>query len=144
MDHLRQDLAFGIRAIGRRPGFTVLAASMLALGIGANTAIFSVVNAVVLRPLSYHAPEELFFVGAHRGERLQAFSAPEFLALPEQARGFEKVATAIEVNLNLVGEGEPERSDPSVAERVREKFQLRVTCAETASHRPSRRAHTSV
>jgi putative ABC transport system permease protein len=82
---------------------------MLALGIGANTAIFSVVNAVVLRPLSYHAPEELFFVGAHRGGRLQAFSAPEFLALREEVRGFEEVATAIEVNLNLVGEGEPER-----------------------------------
>ncbi len=81
---------------------------MLALGIGANTAIFSVVNAVVLRPLPYQAPEELFFVGALRGGRLQLFSAPEFLALREQVRGFE-VATAIEVNLNLVGEGEPER-----------------------------------
>jgi len=109
MDRFRQDLAFGIRAIARRPGFTVLAASMLALGIGANTAIFSVVNAVVLRPLSYPAPEELFFVGAHRGGRLQAFSAPELLALRERARGFEEVATAIDVNLNLVSEGEPER-----------------------------------
>ncbi len=108
MDLFRQDLAFGIRVIGRRPGFTLLAASMLALGIGANTAIFSVVNAVVLRPLSYHAPQELLFVGAHRGGRLQAFSAPEFLALREEARGFE-VATALETNLNLVGEGEPQR-----------------------------------
>jgi putative ABC transport system permease protein len=108
MDQFRQDLAFGIRAIGRRPGFTVLAASMLALGIGANTAIFSVVNAVVLRPLSYQAPEELFFVGALRGGRLQALSGPEFLALRERARGFE-VANADGVNLNLVGEGEPER-----------------------------------
>jgi hypothetical protein len=89
--------------------FTILAAAMLALGIGANTAIFSVVNAVVLQPLSYHAPEGLFFVGAYRGGRLQSFSAPEFLALREQARGFEEVAAAIDVNLNLVGEGEPER-----------------------------------
>jgi len=109
MDRFRQDLAFGIRAIARRPGFTLLAASMLALGIGANTAIFSVVNAVVLRPLSYDSPEELFLVGAHRGGRLQSFSAPEFLALREEVRGFEEVATAIDVNLNLVGEGEPER-----------------------------------
>jgi hypothetical protein len=107
MDDLRQDLAFAIRAIGRRPGFAVLAASMLALGIGANTAIFSVVNAVVLRPLSYLAPEELFFVGSLRGGRLQALSAPEFLALREEVRGFE-VATAIDVNLNLVGR-QPER-----------------------------------
>jgi putative ABC transport system permease protein len=109
MDHLRQDLAFGIRAIGRRPGFTFLAASMLALGIGANTAIFSVVNAVVLQPLSYRAPQELFLLGALRGGRHQRFSAPEFLALRHQVRGFEDVATAIPVNLNLVGEGEPER-----------------------------------
>lgn len=108
MDIFRQDLAFGVRAIGRRPGFTLLAASMLALGIGANTAIFSVVNAVVLRPLSYESPNELFVIGALRNGRLQAFSAPEFLALRAQARGFE-IATAVEVNLNLVGEGEPER-----------------------------------
>ena len=108
MDRFRQDLAFAIRAIGRRPGFTLLAASMLALGIGANTAIFSVVNAVVLRPLSYRSPEDLFFVGALRNGRLQAFSGPEFLALRERVRGFE-VATADDVNLNLVGEGEPER-----------------------------------
>jgi putative ABC transport system permease protein len=108
MDRFRQDLAFAIRAIGRRPGFTLLAASMLALGIGANTAIFSVVNAVVLRPLSYRSPEDLFFVGALRNGRLQAFSGPEFLALRERVRGFE-VAAAVDVNLNLVGEGEPER-----------------------------------
>ncbi len=109
MDRIRQDLVFALRNIARRPGFTLLAASMLALGLGANTAIFSVVNAVVLRPLSYRAPEELFVVGALRGGRLQAFSAPEFLALREQVRGFETVATAIDVNLNLVGRGEPER-----------------------------------
>jgi putative ABC transport system permease protein len=108
MDHFRQDLAFGIRSIGRRPGTTLLAASMLALGIGANTAIFSVVNAVVLRPLSYQSPEELFFVGALRNGRLQALSAPEFIALREQVRGFE-IATAVDVNLNLVGQGDPER-----------------------------------
>ncbi len=82
---------------------------MLALGLGANTAIFSVVNAVVLRPLSYRAPEELFILGALRGGRLQAFSAPEFLALLEEVQGFEAVATAIDVNLNLIGHGEPER-----------------------------------
>ncbi len=81
---------------------------MLAVGLGANTAIFSVVNAVVIRPLPYRAPEELFIIGALRGGRLQAFSAPEFLALRE-ARGFEAIATSIDVNLNLTGEGEPER-----------------------------------
>jgi putative ABC transport system permease protein len=108
MDRLRQDLGFALRAVGRRPGFALLAASMLALGIGANTAIFSVVNAVVLQPLPYRAPEELFVIGSLRGGRIQSFSPPEFLALREEARGFE-VATAMDANLNLVGEGEPER-----------------------------------
>jgi putative ABC transport system permease protein len=109
MDRFRQDLGFALRAIARRPGFTLLTVTMLALGLGANSAIFSVVNAVVLRPLPYRAPDELYVVGALRGGRLQAFSAPEFLALRAGARGFQDIATAIEVNLNLTGEGEPVR-----------------------------------
>jgi putative ABC transport system permease protein len=109
MDRFRQDVGFALRSIARRPGFSLLTVSMLALGLGANTAIFSVVNAVVLRPLPYRAPEELFVVGALRGGKIQAFSAPEFLALRDQVRGFGEVATAIDENLNLTGEGEPER-----------------------------------
>ncbi|MGH9319973.1 MAG: ABC transporter permease [Vicinamibacteria bacterium] len=109
MDQLRQDLAFAFRSLARKPSFTLLAAAMLALGIGANTAIFSVVNAVVLRPLAYDDPEELFLIGALRGGKIQAFSAPEFLRLKDESRAFEAVAAAIETDLNLVGEGEPER-----------------------------------
>ena len=109
MDRFRQDLGFALRAIVRRPGFTLLMASMLAIGVGANTAIFSVVNAVVLRPLPYDDPEQLYIVGSLRGGRIQALSAPEFLALRDQVRGFQELATAIDVNLNLTGEGEPER-----------------------------------
>jgi putative ABC transport system permease protein len=109
MDTLRQDLAFGIRALLRRPGFTMVAALMLALGIGANTAIFSVVNAIVLRPLEYPHPEELYYVGSHRDGKLMSFSAPEFQRLREQVRGFEGVATWTAASLNLVGEGDPVR-----------------------------------
>jgi putative ABC transport system permease protein len=109
MDTLRQDVAFGIRSILRKPAFTLVAALMLAIGIGANTAVFSVVNAVVLKPLAYDRPEELFYLGALRDGKLMAFSAPEFQRLREEVQGFGDVATWSETSLNLVGEGDPER-----------------------------------
>jgi putative ABC transport system permease protein len=113
MNDLWQDLRFGLRMLAKKPGFTLIAVITLALGIGANTAIFSVVNAVLLRPLAYQNADELmmfYFTGARGGEAW--FSTPAaFVNLRSQNTTLKDVA-AWGNNpwaANLTGEGEPER-----------------------------------
>ena len=85
---LLQDLRFGLRALRRAPGFALATTLTLALGVGANAAIFSVVNAVVLRPLPYAHPERLLSIGTG--------AAGEFLALRERLRSFSQLAAWVE------------------------------------------------
>ncbi|MCA1577511.1 MAG: ABC transporter permease [Acidobacteria bacterium] len=117
MDSLK-DLRFAVRALLKRPGFTVIALLTLALGIGANTAIFSLVNAVVLRPLPFPEPDRLVWVfGNIRNGGNRASVAPaDFRDYRNQNKAFEQFAASHSIPLaaTLTGGGEPERLRASV------------------------------
>ena len=105
-----RDLRVALRALRRSPGFSAAAVLVLALGIGANTAIFSVVRAVLLQPLPYREPGRLVWVWATRVDRDKAFySIPNFQDTRAALRGFEELAGFTPWGPTLTGEGEPER-----------------------------------
>jgi putative ABC transport system permease protein len=109
-DFLR-DLGYGARALGRAPGFTVVATVTLALGIGANTAIFSVVNAVLLEPLSYHEPDRLAFVWERNtaiGKDRDLVAPPNYLDWKSQNAVFDALGAYRVNGFALTGAGEPE------------------------------------
>ncbi|HEX6904594.1 MAG TPA: ABC transporter permease [Thermoanaerobaculia bacterium] len=109
---LGQDLRYGIRQLGKSPGFTLVAVLTLALGIGATTAIFSVVYGAVIRPLPWKEPERLvrLFFLSPEGERHGAFSPANFLDLRAQSKTLSGVTAITNATLNLSGGGaEPER-----------------------------------
>lgn len=112
METLWQDLRYGMRALVKNPGFTAVALITLALGIGVNTAIFSVVNAILLRPLPYKAPDRLVMIEGNflrlDMENLGA-SPPEFNDYREQTHSFELMAAFNNVNFNLTGGDQPEQ-----------------------------------
>ncbi|MFL6207319.1 MAG: ABC transporter permease [Pyrinomonadaceae bacterium] len=112
METLRHDLRFAVRMLWQGRGFTLVAIIALALGIGANSAIFSVVNAVVLRPLPFKDSERLVVLwGNVHQEGLDELelSAPEFTDFRARATAFEHVAAYNAQGFNLTGAGEPER-----------------------------------
>jgi putative ABC transport system permease protein len=111
MDSIIKDIRYGLRSLLKRPGFTVVALIALALGIGANTAIFSLVNAVVLQPLPYKDPDRLVWAwGNIRTGGNRASVAPlDYLDYRSQNKTFEHFAAYMGLSLNLTGSGEPER-----------------------------------
>ena len=109
MDHLKQDLLYALRRLVRAPGFTVVAVLTLALGIGANSAIFSVVNGVLLKPLPYVESNRLVGV-YHTSEGLRAvMSGPNFTDVAKTATTLESIAAVNTDRAILTGEGEPTR-----------------------------------
>jgi len=108
MRTLLEDLRYGLRMLVKSPAFSVLVIIILALGIGANSAIFSVVNTVVLRPLPYADPARLYELHGVTSRGQQWMSAPDFLTWRERTRVFEQMAVARRENLTLTGVDEPE------------------------------------
>lgn len=111
-DHLRQDLRHAVRSLLRAPGFTVVTILTLALGIGANTAIFSIVNGVILRPLGYPHPEQLMYLTT----RFPAFgfdqfwvSPPEYFEFREINQSFSAVGAFTTGEVNLTAGDRPLR-----------------------------------
>src|SRR6267142_5289062 len=111
METLLRDIRYGIRSLLKRPGFTAIALVALALGIGANTAIFSVVSAVLLRPLPYPEPERLMQIGrSYGGNEVYPASEPKFIFWRENNQSFEAMAATqgFGSGVNVSGGGEPE------------------------------------
>jgi len=111
MNTLLQDLRYGIRMLLQNPGFAVVAVIALALGIGANAAIFSVVNAVLLRPLPYDDPSRLMILRENKLPQFPEFSVSpgNFLDWQKQNTTFENMAAVNGSAYNLITESEPER-----------------------------------
>jgi predicted permease len=111
---LLQDVRYALRMLAKNPAFTAIAIVALALGIGANSAIFSVVDAVLLRSLPFKHPEQLVMVwenAAHLGFPRNTPSPANFLDWRKQAQSFTGMAATIERSFNLTGVGEPQRLD---------------------------------
>ncbi|HYY72923.1 MAG TPA: permease prefix domain 1-containing protein, partial [Candidatus Bathyarchaeia archaeon] len=106
-----QDLRYGLRMLRKNPGFTAVAVLTLALGIGANTAMFSVVDTALLRPLIYKDPSRLVWATEHFGVSPSAVVGPDFAAWKDHNRVFEQIeAFAGAPGANLTGAGEPTRA----------------------------------
>jgi putative ABC transport system permease protein len=109
---LMHDLRYAARLQRKNPGFTIVAVIALALGIGANTAIFSVVNTVLLRPLPYKDPERLVMVwedASTHGYPRDTPAAANFVDWRDQSQVFEGMAAIADTSFNLTGSGDPER-----------------------------------
>jgi putative ABC transport system permease protein len=109
MEHLRQDLLYSLRRLVKAPAFTIVAVVTLALGIGANSAIFSVVNGVLLKPLPYPESERLVGVFHTSEGRRAVMSGPNFTDVAKNATTLESAAAVNTGRAILTGEGEPTR-----------------------------------
>ncbi|HXY06755.1 MAG TPA: ABC transporter permease [Terriglobales bacterium] len=112
MSTWKQDTRFALRSFAKNPWFTLVAVLSLAIGIGANTSIFSVADALLLRPLPYDNPDRLVILWNRSpglGITQDWFSTAQYFDIRASHHGFEEIAIAIGGNYNLTGQGDPER-----------------------------------
>jgi putative ABC transport system permease protein len=114
MSDFTRNLLFSFRMLRRRPGFTAVMVLTLGLGIGANTAIFSVVDAVILHPLPYRNPEELMLIKGRIPKVTSdpiPLSAPDVIQFQRQSQTFQSLAAFRSIKADFAGSGDPERID---------------------------------
>ena len=111
MDLMMRDFRYALRLLVRNPGFAALALTTLALGIGVSTAMFTVLDQVVLRPLPYGTPEELVFINETSVDGTQTYSVsiPNFFDWRERNRTFVSMSALRAANFNLTSDEGPER-----------------------------------
>jgi putative ABC transport system permease protein len=115
MSTLFHDIRFAIRVLAKSPGFTLIAVLTLALGIGANTAIFSVVNGVLLRPLPFRDPSRLMLIAEKSSFPVISTSFENFSDWRDQSSSFERMQAVRSAAITLTGAGEPERLNVQMA-----------------------------
>ncbi len=118
MTTILQDLRYAVRSLRRSPGFTAAAVATLALGIGANAAVFSLVRSVLLRPLPFPEPGRLVAIAESnpgKGRDLMSASAPNFLDWQAGSRSFTAMGAYTTTDTTLTGRGEPERLSATLA-----------------------------
>src|ERR1044072_4657945 len=124
METLLRDIRYGVRSLIKRPGFTVIALLALTLGIGANTAIFTLVNAVLLKPLPFGEPDRLVWMygNIRNGSNRASVSPLDYLDYRQQNNTFEQFAAQLSFpsGINLTGNGEPERLKAGAVTRSEE------------------------
>ncbi len=117
LDELRQDLRYAARTLVKHPGYAALAVMTLGLGIGANTAIFSVINGVLLKPLPYEHGDRLAIVRQSAplsGQPQMGVAIAEYYDYREQAKVFDGLVEYHQMNFDLLNRGEPDRVDAGV------------------------------
>src|ERR1700687_2652703 len=150
METLWQDLKYAARMLAKNPGFTAVAVLTLALGIGANTAIFSVLNAVLFRPLPYEQPERLVkiwgrFTGIGLPKDQNWISAPEFRDLTQNSKSFSEIAVVTTNAFNLGVNGTPEQiTGANVSPSMFRALSVSAQAGRTFAEEEAQPGHDSV
>lgn len=113
LDHLTQDMRYAARSVRKSRGFSLVVVSCIALGVGANTAIFSIVDGILLRPLAYHEPDRLVVVRGIIGQVAHVYptvpvNAPQLVRWRREAVSFEELTALRPARFTLTGRGEPQ------------------------------------